>query len=145
MQSEFPNWNWTDSYKIGAGVYLPLFLRKERGKLELTKVKLLDNRYYLDHTQQKLLVQLENDANYLQTNNRLLSTYAAMVNNNQALLRAENLKFFNGESSLFLVNTREIGLLQSLEKQLEAQIEVEKLKLKLLWAAGIPYLSNETP
>jgi outer membrane protein TolC len=144
ITSEFPNWSWTESYKIGAGVYIPLLFRSERGKLGLSKVKLSENRYYLSDTQQKVLVQLQNEGNYLETNLRLLRTYADMVTNNQTLLRAENLKFFNGESSLFLVNTREVSLLNSLEKQLEMQVEVEKLKLKLLWAAGIPYL-NENP
>lgn len=54
-----------------------------------------------------------------------------------ALLKAEELKFRSGESSLFLINARE-------NKNLEAKAKLQELKVKyqlagfeLLWAAGL--------
>lgn len=136
-------WNWGESYKVGAGVSIPIFLRKERGKFELTKIKLTTNQLKLNEKEVKIRVDLENQANYLETYFDLSNTYRELVANSQRLLDVENLKFLNGESTLFLVNQREVSLISQLEKQLDVVVTLEMNKIKLLWAAGIPYLGRE--
>jgi outer membrane protein TolC len=136
-------WNWGESYKVSAGVSIPIFLRKERGKFELTKIKLTTNQLKLNEKEVKIRVDLENQANYLETYFDLSNTYRELVANSQRLLDVENLKFLNGESTLFLVNQREVSLISQLEKQLDVVVTLEMNKIKLLWAAGIPYLGRE--
>jgi outer membrane protein TolC len=133
---------WVENYKIGAGIQIPLFLRKERGKYELTKIKLQSNQLKIDGSSYKIQVEVDNQANYLQTYLELSLTYFDLVNNSQRLLAVENLKFENGESTLFLVNQRELSLLSNQEKQLDALATLEMNRIRLLWAAGIPYLGN---
>ncbi|MBL7728491.1 MAG: hypothetical protein JNM68_12430, partial [Dinghuibacter sp.] len=43
----------------------------------------------------------------------------------------------NGESSLFLVNSREQKLLEARQKLLEVQVKLQKTRFSLYWAAGI--------
>jgi outer membrane protein TolC len=63
-----------------------------------------------------------------------------MVSNYRELLQGEITKFENGESSIFLINTRETELLDARLKLLKLQTKYEKAKIELLHAAGIPYL-----
>jgi outer membrane protein TolC len=59
------------------------------------------------------------------------------LNNYQILLRNETLRFENGESSLFLVNTRENKVMESMEKLVELRIKYYKSRYATEWAAGI--------
>ena len=47
------------------------------------------------------------------------------------LLEAENIKFRNGESSLFLVNSRELKYIDSLVKQFQLEAKVKATQAKL--------------
>ena len=51
-------------------------------------------------------------------------------------LKNETLRFNNGESSLFLVNTRENKVLEMQQKIIELQVKLLKAKYSLDWAAG---------
>jgi threonine synthase len=54
-----------------------------------------------------------------------------------ALQRAEELRFSNGESSLFLINARELKTLEASEKEVELQSKEGKAIAAAYWAAGI--------
>ena len=53
------------------------------------------------------------------------------------LLRAENLRFLNGESSLFLINTRENKVIEMAEKLINLRMKYLKANYAIEWAAGI--------
>ncbi|MEK6479215.1 TolC family protein [Catalinimonas sp. 4WD22] len=129
-----------NDYKLGMEFYFPLFLRKERAKLEKTNIKLEQN-YYERLNQSRTI---ENDINIVYNSlsnfSELISMQSRMVDNYQALLRGEIIKFENGESSVFLINTRETELLDARIKLLKLQTQYEKSKIELLYAAGVPYL-----
>mgnify|MGYP006343169621 FL=1 len=57
-------------------------------------------------------------------------------NNYLQLQRGEEIRFFNGESSLFLVNSRENKTLETLLKLTEATIKYNKSSISLQWAGG---------
>ena len=137
------NAQWTQNYKLGAGIMVPLLFRKERGKFALTKIKLESNQLKINESELKIRVEVENQANYLQTFLDLARTYFEFVNNSQRLLDVENLRFLNGESTLFLVNQREMLLIANLEKQVDILATLKMNQIRLLWAAGIPYLGVE--
>lgn len=106
-------WNktpWTD-YKLSLNVAFPLLLRKERGSVKLARLKLTDAQ--LDLGWEK--IQLENKAKALrQEYNNLgqqLRLYRELVDASETLLRSEQRLFEAGESSLFLLNTRENNLI----------------------------------
>ena len=121
----------TNDYKAGIYFKLPLFLRKERGDLKLAKVKL--NQAELDLNYQRL--QLRNKINATQqainSYNKQLKTYQTIVSNYGELLSAEERKFSFGESSVFLINSRENKLIDAQLKQISAVGKLLKTKSKL--------------
>ena len=59
-----------------------------------------------------------------------------MLQNYEDLLQAENEKFRIGESSVFLLNSREQKLIAARKKWLKQKAEYEKARAGRLWAAG---------
>ena len=111
-----PNyWSATNfnNYKIGANFSFPLFLRKERGGLQLAKFKIQDTKYELDLER----VQLKNkinaqktEINSLEKQQKLISD---LVKDYNTMLNSEERLFSFGESSIFLINSRENNLVSS--------------------------------
>lgn len=113
---EFQSFN-RGNYKAGVRFSLPLFLRKERGELRLANFRIQD-------------AELDLDLNQRQLENRLLAVFQElesytiqremaeeMVKNYNLMLAAEERRMSFGESSLFLINTREIRLIEARLKQ----------------------------
>ena len=61
----------------------------------------------------------------------------ALVENYSTLQKAEQLRFQNGESSLFLVNAREQKTLEGAQKLVEVKAKNFKSIAGLKWAAGL--------
>lgn len=121
----------TQNYKGGINFQLPLFLRKERGDLKLAKFKLQDAQYELDNTQVELknkIIAIYRELESFEIQNKLI---ADIVENYETLLKAEERKFSFGESSLFLINSRESKLIDSELKQNQVQNKFFTTKAKL--------------
>lgn len=108
-----PNyWNDTNfnNYKIGLNFKFPLFLRKERGSLQLAKYKIQDTKLSLNLER----VQLKNKINAQQTEinsiEKQLQLLSDLVSGNSQMLQSEERLFSLGESSIFLLNSRENNL-----------------------------------
>ncbi|MBV7270302.1 TolC family protein [Winogradskyella luteola] len=121
----------TAEYKGGLNISFPLFLRKERGDLKLAKIKLQDTEFEIDATR----VNLRNKIDALQ---KELESYVTqneitlqMVTDYERMLQAEERKFELGESSLFLVNSRESKLIDGQLKAIEIQNKFFNTKAKL--------------
>ena len=121
----------TENYKSRLTVNFPLFLRKERGDLKLAKLKL--NALKFDMVSTK--VSLENKFSAI---NQEITSYDnqrsltdTIVEDYSRLLRAEERKFSLGESSLFLINSRESKLLDSKLKAIEIENKFLKTKASL--------------
>ena len=59
-----------------------------------------------------------------------------MVENAETLRNGEVVRFENGESSLFLVNAREVKLMESQLKLYALRAKYAKAKTMLYWSAG---------
>ncbi len=121
----------TAEYKAGLAFSFPLFLRKERGDLKLAKFKVQDAQFEFETTQLQIrnkvmaiYIELESFVNQ----NELIEN---IVKDYQALLTAEERKFSFGESSLFLINSRERSLIDSKLKEIEVQNKFFITKAKL--------------
>lgn len=126
-----------NNYQWGLTASFPLFLRKERAEIRLTDAKQQSVSFQRDLK----ALELENEVQALQQkfllSNQQWEEAQSLVLNYQRLLRAENRKFENGESSLFLVNRRELKYLENQEKQIELAQEVQSVRAKLLAKAGV--------
>jgi outer membrane protein TolC len=107
--SYIDNYQFED-YKIGFNFYFPLFLRKERGGLKLAKFKVQETEFALDLEK----VQLSNKINAQKIEIQSLLKQKGFINDlvkdNVTMLSSEERLFSFGESSLFLINSRENNL-----------------------------------
>ncbi|TMU55422.1 TolC family protein [Flagellimonas algicola] len=127
----------TDNFKGGVSFRFPLFLRKERGELKLAKFKLRDVQFERDNAQVELLNKIT--ALYQELDSYVLQNQLIMdiVTNYVSLLNAEERKFSVGESSVFLINSRESKLIDAQLKQNELQNMFFYVKAKLFKSLAI--------
>jgi outer membrane protein TolC len=125
-----------NDYKWGLEFSMPLLLRKERGDLQITKIKI--NQTDLDRQQQTLEIRNKIKAYQAEIQNLYdqIDLYQKTVNNYTALLNGEIRKFQEGESSLFLVNSRENSLISAQVKLIELIAKYEKAQAGLEMAVG---------
>lgn len=130
-----PIWFDLNQYKLSARLSFPLYFRKSLNEYQLSKYWLQNNQFDINTKQ----IQLSAKASYIQSNYvgllEQISEAKSLKQLNDQLFEAEQVKFEHGESSLFLLNTREI-------RALEAEIKLMNLKLKAIkWALEYKYLN----
>ncbi|MBL7964332.1 MAG: TolC family protein [Flavobacteriales bacterium] len=121
---------------MGFAFQLPVPLRKERGELGLAKLRQTDADMALDRAGQFIRTAVNARANELAQTRQQVDLGRAMVGNYQGLLNGENRLFQAGESSLFLVNQREVALLDSWLRQVELEAKLRLAYFKLEKDAG---------
>jgi outer membrane protein TolC len=112
----------TDNYKYGLSFSLPLFLRKERGNFQVAKFRVQDAELDLQFENVALKNKIDYQIQEISSLQEQISLTGNLVNSYQILLNSEERLFIFGESSIFLINTRENSLLSSSIEQLEAQV-----------------------
>ena len=116
---------------------MPLLLRKERGKLQVTNFKIRQSEFELLQEQREVLNNITVSYNELRNLQQLVEIQVGLVNNSVTLRDAEEIRFESGESSLFLVNQRERSLIEAQAKLVELQAKFAKSKIQLQWSAGV--------
>ncbi len=127
----------TANYKAGVAFSVPLFLRKERGNVKLANLKLQEANF--KRSEMSLRLQNKIDAakqeiSSLQEQNMLVEI---IVSDYKLLLGAEERKFELGESSLFLINTREQKLIEILLKENDLKVKSLNANASMYNALGI--------
>lgn len=107
----------TANYFAGVEVYFPLFLRKERGELNLAKFKLQEAEYDQISTRVNLRNKIRQTLAEVNSYKDQEVLASDLVLNYRRMVAAEERKFSLGESSLFLVNSRENSYIESQMKQ----------------------------
>ncbi len=122
-----------NNYKFGLQIYVPLFMRKERGSYKQIKLKVenatLDVSYKTAELKQKITI-LRND---IFTLNEQLIIQKLQVEQAKQLRDSEQTRFDIGESSLFMINTREQNYLSMKIKSIEMEAKMKILEYKWLW------------
>jgi outer membrane protein TolC len=111
----------TSAYKSGLNISFPLFLRKERGDLRLAKIKMQDTKFEIQSTEVTLKNKIDAINQELQSFVSQNEFTRVIVDDYDIMLKAEERKFFLGESSLFLVNSRESKLIDAKLKAIELE------------------------
>lgn len=122
--------------KWGLSFSYPIFIRKERGDLKVAGLKIRETdlgrdlkRYELTNKLNAVIIEQNN------LRNQIL-IYRSLVDNFQRMLDAEIDKFNNGESSVFLINTREINLIQAQVSFVNINAKYQTLYYKRKWIEG---------
>ncbi len=126
-----------NNYRFGLTLSMPLRLSEERGeyqaaklKLEQAKVAQIAEQVTIQNKVEQYYIEwVQTTSQYQQQQNLVL--------NYKALLRGEEIKFTNGESSLFLINSREAKNIEGQMKELSLAAKMQKAGMRLRWAAGL--------
>ena len=110
--SYIDNYKFQD-YKIGLDFYFPLFLRKERGSLKLAKYKVQESEFILDLEKVQLTNKINAQKIEITSLLKQKELIKGLVQDNFTMLTSEERLFSFGESSLFLINTRENNLVSA--------------------------------
>lgn len=124
------------NYKNSLQVSIPLFLRKSRGDLKLAKLKLQDIDFEIASTKvslQNKITATEQEITSYKKQNDILKN---LVNDYHTIVKSEERKFTLGESSIFLINYREVKLIESKLKEIKNEYEYAKTKGKLIKLLG---------
>jgi outer membrane protein TolC len=117
-----------DNYKVMLTISQPLFLRKERAKYQLSKIKVTQTKMEVINTNREVANTINSTYNEI----KFLENALKM----QTLLAGEQAKFDNGESSIFMLNSRESKLIDGEIKLAELKSKLEKMKTELYFNAG---------
>ena len=122
--------------KFGLDVGLPLRLSEGRGGYKAAKLKIQETNIEVSMQQQAIENKIKTYYNELTGLQQQVKIYEAAYKNYQTLFRGEDTRFRAGESSLFVLNSRENKQLEAQQKLLELKTKFYKTWQAVLWAAG---------
>lgn len=101
------------NYTWGIDFNVPLFLRKERGELKVTRLEKEETQLQLDFKRTSIQAKSRQAINTWAITHEQHQIYSQTVEDYGNLLNGERTMFAAGESSLFMVNRRELGYIQA--------------------------------
>ncbi|SHI76385.1 TolC family protein [Flavobacterium terrae] len=110
--SYFSDYRFQD-YKISLNFSMPLFLRKERASLKLAKLKIQDSEFSRQFESLQLQNKIKAQEQEIISLKKQFEYTTSLVNDFDKMLKAEDRLFEIGESSLFVINTRENSLVSA--------------------------------
>ncbi|MBC6699008.1 TolC family protein [Hymenobacter puniceus] len=125
-----------NNYKLGVSFAYPLLLRQERAKLQLNRLKLRETELDLQQDSREIQTGVRAVANDWEALREQLRLQEQVVLNAGRLRDGEQIRFENGESSVFLINSREASLVSARIKLAELQAKYAQTQATLRWAAG---------
>ena len=125
-----------NNYKWGAQISWPILMRKAKGDLGIPRVKI--EELELEAVQKTTVIRNKALASIRQLEllRLQLSNVSGNVNNMQRLLDAEREKFNSGESSVFLINTREQQLFDLRVQEAEISTQLKLQEIEILYLLG---------
>ncbi|NRS87396.1 outer membrane protein TolC [Flavobacterium sp. 7E] len=102
-----------ENYKIGLNFYFPLFLRKERGSLKLAQYKIQESEFALNLERFQLSNKISAQKTEIQSLAKQNAIVKTLASDYSLMLKSEERLFSFGESSLFLINSRENSLISA--------------------------------
>ncbi len=124
--------------KWGGAFKLPLLALKERGKFTAASGKLEQQRYELALARRDIAISVLTAANDLAALDSLLQLQRRAVVQSRLLRDGEQRKFEVGESTLFLVNTRERQVIDEELKRIALEAKYVSARAALAVAIGEP-------
>lgn len=125
-----------NNYKFGIDFSVPLFLRTGRGAYRAAKIKIQETHLEQDYTAVTIENKIRSYYNQVTILENQIALYTSAYNNFNRMYRGELIRYNIGESTLFLVNSRENKMLQAEQKLIELKTKWSKSYAGLLWAAA---------
>jgi outer membrane protein TolC len=134
-QSPLSNYS-VNNYKWGGTFYMPIFLRKERSSLEMTKLKIENTKYEQSLKQRELNIKQQQLFNEWSAQIEQSAQLETIAESYKQLVEGEQDLFDLGESTVFLINMREINYINAQMKLLETQAKTLKSYLSVRYLQG---------
>lgn len=134
------NWLGTfsvNNYTFGVQFAMPLFLRKARGELKIVNYQMQSLNAESELAAAALQFKVRASFNEWNTTMKQVQLYNQTVKDYKSLLAGERQLFDKGESSLFMVNSREIGYINAQVRQIKLLTNNKKASLTAAHALGI--------
>ncbi|MCK6648208.1 MAG: TolC family protein [Bacteroidia bacterium] len=125
-----------NNYKWGVTVGMPIFLRKERGELKMTKIKIENTQYEMNYKKTELSNKVKATINEYNNLKKQIQIYDTNVDNYEKLWQSEKKLFDSGESSLFMINSRESSYINAQLKLNEIIYKNKKAALDAEYSFG---------
>lgn len=126
-----------DNYKLSVDVSVPLLMREARGGIKAANLKIkevqTDRLYQLN----QLNVKVNSYYNEYVSLTDQIKNYENVRTAYTTLYNGEVVRYTAGESTLFLVNSRELKMLEAAQKLIELKAKQQKAYAGILYAAGI--------
>ncbi len=128
---------YEDNNKFGVEVGIPLRFSRGRGEYKIAQLKIRETGFEISMQRQQIENKVKYYFNELSGLQQQVRIYEDIYRNYQALYRGEETRFNGGESSLFLLNSRENKVLEAAQKLAELKIKYYQSEIALQWAAGL--------
>jgi outer membrane protein TolC len=125
-----------DNYALGIQFKYPLATREVKSKIKLIENKKQELDLIREQKIWDLTIKYNSNVNDFTQLDLQRVENKSMIDNLQKLLDLEILRFNQGESSIFIINSRENKLFDTQIKQNELQKKVMKTLFKLKWLNG---------
>ena len=109
------------NYQWGASFNYSILSRKQRGNVKLAKIKLEDQRLSLAIKEQEIEYKITAAQNNYTTAINQFALTQRIVESTLRLYNSEQTMFDIGESSVFMINTRETNYLKAQKENIDAQ------------------------
>ena len=126
-----------NNYQYGLKLEMPLLLSQGRGEFKIAKLKIEETQ--IAQSQKLLSVELKVKNYYYEFQNirNQVQLQRNILTNVEKLLQAEETLFLNGESSMFLINSRENKVFEAERKLAELKTKYFNTIYALQWSAGL--------
>lgn len=125
-----------NNFRYGMAVSLPLRFSEGRGEYRKAKLKIQQTELEQLNKQVLLQTKLQQYFNEWKALGLQIALQKQALQSYTILQKGEEIKFANGESSLFLVNARELKTLEAQQKIIELLSKEQKAVAGSLWTAG---------
>lgn len=132
---EVAGFNLND-YKFGVDLTIPIFLRSSRGMVERTNAELIIAEAEMNYTEQEVRTKFKTTVNRSKNSLDQVEVLKELVANYRSLALAEQKLYNIGESSLMMLNYREIALLKTELKWIEKVSKSKIAELEIMYAIG---------
>jgi outer membrane protein TolC len=136
IPNDFSNNFYTNNYKLAMSLDIPLFFRSARGGYQAAKLKLKQSELQQDFTSLEIENKVKSYYNEVRFIEEQIKIYESAYQNNKKLFSGESLRFEVGESTLFVLNSRENKVLDVAQKLQELKAKWHKSLAGLYWSLG---------
>ncbi len=126
-----------NNYQYGLAFYMPLRLSEGRAEYKMANIKIKQTKYAFEFKRLSMINKVKEYHATLKMLEQQIELQRDLLKNQEQLLSGEEIRFNNGESSLFMINSREQKRIETEQKLAETIAKYYKQKAAMKWVTGM--------